>query len=254
VVTASGEWVKPLLLGVLDDRSRLACHVQWYLDETAESLIHGLSQALQKRLLPRMLMTDNGSAMVAAETTQGLSRLGVVHETTLPHSPYQNGKQESFWGQVEGRLLAMLENCRDLTLAILNEATQAWVELEYNRKIHSEIGETPLARYLQGPDVGRESPSSDALRIAFSAEELRTQRRSDGTVSIEGRRFEIPSACSAARKRTLPISIARSAISSACNSLPTTAGQAPRYCARGGRNISTPRCSARCSSWTRPRK
>jgi transposase InsO family protein len=193
VVTSSGEWVKPLLLGVLDDRSRLACHVQWYLDETAESLIHGLSQALQKRLLPRMLMTDNGSAMVAAETTQGLCRLGIVHETTLPHSPYQNGKQESFWGQVEGRLLAMLENCRDLTLAILNEATQAWVELEYNRKIHSEIGETPLARYLRGPDVGRNSPSSDALRIAFSAEELRTQRRSDGTVSIESRRFEIPS-------------------------------------------------------------
>lgn len=35
----SGRWVKPLLLGVIDDRSRLVCHLQWYLDETAESLV-----------------------------------------------------------------------------------------------------------------------------------------------------------------------------------------------------------------------
>ena len=52
--------------------------------------------------------------MTADEVAQGLARLGIVHEMTLAHSPYQNGKQESFWGQVEGRLLAMLENCRDL--------------------------------------------------------------------------------------------------------------------------------------------
>jgi hypothetical protein len=26
----------PMALAVLDDRSRLACHVQWYPDETAE--------------------------------------------------------------------------------------------------------------------------------------------------------------------------------------------------------------------------
>jgi transposase InsO family protein len=194
VLTPAGEWVTPQLLGVLDDRSRLACHVQWYLrDENAEDLVHGLSQAFQKRTLPRALLTDNGPAETAAEVEQGLVRLGVLHETTLAHSPYQNGKQECFWAQVEGRLLAMLENCRDVTLAMLNEATQAWVELEYHRTVHSETGETPLARFLAGPDVGRPSPASELLRLAFMAEEHRTQRKSDGTVSIDGRRFELPS-------------------------------------------------------------
>ena len=193
VLTAAGEWVVPILLGILDDNSRLACHLQWYLAETAENLVHGLSQAIQKRALPRSLMTDNGSAMLAAETQQGLARLGIHHETTLPHSPYQNGKQESFWGQVEGRLLAMLEGCRRLTLAQLNEATQAWVELEYNRATHSEIHESPVQRYLAGRDVSRVSPDSAVLRLAFCAEELRIQRKSDGTVSLEGIRFEVPS-------------------------------------------------------------
>jgi hypothetical protein len=180
------------LLGVLDDRSRLACHLQWYLDETAETLVHGLAQAIQKRALPRALLTDNGAAMVAAEVRQGLETLGIVHETTLPYSPYQNAKQEVFWAQVEHRLLAMLEGDPELTLERLNAATQAWVELEYHRTIHTELGVSPLERYLAGPDVGRPSPSSEELRRVFRAAVDRTQRRSDGTVSLEGRRFEVP--------------------------------------------------------------
>ena len=194
VLVATGEWHKPQLLGVLDDRSRLCCHLQWYLGETAEALIHALSQAFQKRGLPRALLTDNGAAMLAAETTEGLERLGIVHHTTLPYSPEQNGKQESFWGQIEGRLLPMLEGEPELSLELLNTATQAWVEEEYQRKPHSEIRESPLDRYLRGPSVGRPCPSSDALRRAFRTEVSRKQRRSDGTVTVEGIRFEVPAA------------------------------------------------------------
>lgn len=130
VLTRTGVWVKPMLLGVIDDRSRLCCHLQWYLDETAESLVHGLMQAFMKRGLPRALMADNGAAMLADETVSGLAALGIVHQTTLPYSPYQNAKQESFWGRIEGRLMAMLEGEAALTLDLLNQATQAWVEQE----------------------------------------------------------------------------------------------------------------------------
>jgi len=193
VLTRNGTWAKPMLLGVIDDRSRLVCHLQWYLDETAESLVHGLSQAFMKRGLPRALMTDNGAAMLAEETVNGLADLGVVHQTTLPYSPYQNAKQESFWGRVEGRLMAMLEGEASLTLDLLNQATQAWVEQEYHRTLHSELGATPLARYLAGPNVRRECPETAKLTAAFRIEVIRRQRRSDGTVSLGGARFEIPS-------------------------------------------------------------
>ena len=193
VLLPTGQWVYPLLLAISDDRSRLCCHAQWYLAEGAEDLCHGLSQALQKRALPRALMTDNGSAMLAAETTQGLGRLSILHETTLAYSPYQNGKEESFWNQAEGRLLPMLEGVVDLTLDQLNEATLAWVEMEYNRRIHSEIHQTPLQRYLHDKDVGRPCPDTQKLKLAFTTELPRTQRRSDGTLSLEGIRFEVPS-------------------------------------------------------------
>jgi putative transposase len=192
VLTPRGEWHTPLLFGVLDDRSRLACHLQWYLAETAENVAHGLSQAFQKRGLPRSGLSDNGSAMIASEISEGLARLGILHETTLPYSPYQNAKQEAFWGPVEGRLMAMLENVPDLTLAMLNEATQAWAEHDYNRKVHSEIGEAPISRFLAGKDVTRACPDSATLKLAFTKIDHRTQRKSDGTVVIEGRRFEVP--------------------------------------------------------------
>lgn len=192
--TEQGELVTPLALCVIDDHSRLCCHLQWYWWEDTRALVHGFTQALLKRGLPRSLMTDNGSAMTSAEFTQGLSRLGIIHETTLPYSPYQNAKQESFWGTLEGRMMAMLEGQRDLSLDELNAITQAWVEMEYNRKIHSETKQSPVDRFLNGKSVLRTAPETGVITLSFRRDESRSQRRSDGTISILGKRFEIPNA------------------------------------------------------------
>ena len=195
VLHSSGEWVKPLLLAIMDDHSRLVCHLQWYYSEDTECLVHGFCQALQKRALPRSLLSDNGSAMISGEFTRGLLELGIVHHKTLPYSPYQNGKQETFWANVEGRLLAMLENHENLTLRQLNQATQAWVEGDYHHKGNEALkGRTPIDCYLQHHDVGRTCPDSQTLQRAFRKQTKRKQRRSDGTISLEGKRFEVPNA------------------------------------------------------------
>lgn len=195
VLTSAGEWRTPVLFGLIDDRSRVCCHAQWYLDrENTESIVHGLCQGFQKRGLPRALLTDNGAPMLAAETREGLERLSIEHHTTLAHTPEQNGKQEVFWAQVEGRLMAMLEGEKELTLELLNRATQAWIEQEYHRQLHRETQQMPLERWLAGPSVVRPCPPSDELRRVFRVEISRVQRRSDGTVTVEGVRFELPNA------------------------------------------------------------
>jgi putative transposase len=192
VLTRAGAWATPLMLAIIDDHSRLICHLQWYLDETAETLVHGLTQALHKRGLPRALMSDNGSAMQAEEFGAGLHALGILHEPTLPYSPYQNAKQERFWGTLEGRLMAMLEGVAELTLERLNTITQAWVEQDYHRSVHAEIATTPLKRYLDAPNVGRPCPDREQLHRAFRLRAQRRQRRSDGTITLGGKRFEVP--------------------------------------------------------------
>ena len=192
VLTRQGQWVRPQLLAILDDKSRLCCHAQWYLQEDAESFVHGLLQGFLKRGLSRALMTDNGGAETAAEIEEGLAEVGVLHELTLPYSPYQNAKQEVFWVPIETRLLAMLEGVPDLTLEQLNEATQAWIELEYHRRVHSETGQTPLEAFLAAPNVLRDCPAPQQLRHAFRVKVVRMQRRSDGTLTLDGVRFELP--------------------------------------------------------------
>lgn len=198
VLMPDGSYVKPMLLAFLDDHTRLICHVQWYLAEDTERLVHGIIQAILKRGLPREVIHDNGPAMRSAEFLKGLEDLGIGSNPTLAYSPYQNGKQEKFWDTVEGQILAMLERVDPLDLKTLNVATQAWVEGDYHREVHREIKEPPLDRLSRAPSVARPAPPGDDLRYAFTAVVTRNQRRADGTISLDGVRFEVPS-----RLRTL---------------------------------------------------
>lgn len=196
VLNRRGEWITPTALCVIDDHSRLIAHLQWYAaNENTECLVHCVSQALQRRGLPRAIYSDCGAAMTSGEFCAGLHYLGILALNTRPRSAWMNGKQESLWNRVEGRLMAMLDAVPDLTLAQLNEASFAWVEQEYQRTTHRELdGATPLQRFIDGPSVLRECPDSATLRRHFRIEVKRTQRRSDGTISLDGVRFEIPQA------------------------------------------------------------
>ena len=50
-----------------------------------------------------------------------------------------------------------------------------------------------MQRFLNDKDVSRPCPDTEKLKLAFTTEVTRTQRRSDGTLSLAGLRFEIPS-------------------------------------------------------------
>ena len=63
----------------------------------------------------------------------------------------------------------------------------AIAERDYQRCVHAELGYTPMAVYLAADEVGRIAPDSQARAQAF-----REQRRAEGTVSLAGKRFELP--------------------------------------------------------------
>ncbi|WP_031599589.1 integrase catalytic domain-containing protein, partial [Ferrovum myxofaciens] len=83
-----GEWITPIALGVIDDHSRLICHLQWYAHENTECLVHCVSQALKRRGSPRTIYSDNGSAMISGEFTAGLHHLGILALNTRPRSAW----------------------------------------------------------------------------------------------------------------------------------------------------------------------
>ena len=194
VLAPSGLWVTPKLFAALDDHSRLACHAQWYLSESAQTYVHGLQQAFLKSGLPRAIMSDRGSAELAKEVQAGLSDLSILLCPTEACSPHQNGKSEVVWSLVEGQLMAMLEGVEGLTLSTLNDCTVAWFDRIYQRRHHQEIGCSPMERFLQSEDVSRRCPPMADLKAAFRIADTRRQRRSDGTISLQGVRFEVPDA------------------------------------------------------------
>lgn len=194
ILNSKGEYVTPLCVAFIDDKSRLACHAQWYVNETTEVLVHAFIQAVMKRGLPRTFYTDCGAAMRGAEFTTGLEALSVRQERTLPYSPHQNGKQEAFWQPLEGRLMKMIPKNTPLTLDLLNRYTQAWVEQDYNAKEHRETKQAPHERFFSLPSVHRPSPGIEEMRSAFALRVTRSQRQTDGTVTLDGVRFEVPSA------------------------------------------------------------
>ena len=49
-----------------------------------------------------------------------------------------------------------------------------------------------MQRYLSAKSVGRDCPDSATLRGAFRRQVVRRQRRSDGTLTVDGVRFEVP--------------------------------------------------------------
>lgn len=89
--------------------------------------------------------------------------------------------------------MSMLSKVEPLTLETLNYTTQAWSEMEYNRKRHQEINCSPVEKMLEGPDSSRPVPDSEKMTFCFTIQESRIQRKSDGTLQIKGVRFEIPS-------------------------------------------------------------
>ena len=192
VLTESGEFKQPICMAIIDDKSRLVCHAQWFLNETAEVLVHGLCQAIAKRGMPATFYTDNGSAMKAYELITGLEVLAIKKENTLPYAAYQNGKQESFWKPLEGRLLKMLPREKRVTLEVLNAVTQAWVEQDYHMTVHSETKETPLNRFLNEKHVLRPTPAFDDMKKCFRMRTSRKVRKTDGTLTLDGVRFQLP--------------------------------------------------------------
>lgn len=78
-------------------------------------------------------------------------------------------------------------------MIFLNQATQAWVEMEYNKKNHDGISTSPIEKFIGIKNVARPSPSAERLRFFFTSHVTRRQRRSDGTLQIDGVRYEVPS-------------------------------------------------------------
>jgi transposase InsO family protein len=188
-VTHEGGHVQARLIAFIDDASRVCCHGEFFVRENVDTLTKALRSALYKRGVPQALYVDNGSIYTSKEITQICARIGCL----LCHAPLRDGaakgKVERFFRTVREDFLV---RALDLSsIGALNRAFSAWVEDEYNTRVHSTLGMRPIDRF--GLDLARVRflPPSDANDELFFVEEDRTVL-ADNTFSLRGNRFEAP--------------------------------------------------------------
>ncbi|MHB1163895.1 MAG: DDE-type integrase/transposase/recombinase [Candidatus Nanopelagicales bacterium] len=195
------------LFAFLDDHSRLVTGYRFGFAEDTVRLAAALEPALAARGVPGSCYVDNGSAYVDSWLLRACGKLGIrlVHST--PHRPQGRGKIERFFRTVRGQFLVEVAETsaaelagKQLTAAAalleLNALFTAWVEAVYHHQVHSETGQTPLARWNDGWDRTGHGPimaSADALTEAFLWSQMRTVTKT-ATVSLHGNTYQVEAA------------------------------------------------------------
>jgi transposase InsO family protein len=192
-VSMGGRLRKAYLVSLMDDASRLITHSAFCPGETALDIEAVLKQAVLKRGLPVKLVIDNGPAY-RAKTLQGIcARLGIHLVYCRPYAPQGKGKLERWHRTFRNHFLSELDTTRLRDLSDLNARLWAWLESVYHQTPHGGLaGRTPLERYQQDLPRMRTLGTLAAHIDELFQHRVTRQVRQDGTVSYQGRRFEVP--------------------------------------------------------------
>lgn len=186
----AGSTTRPRLLAILDDASRFVVFAFFLLSEAYAGVVHALVEAFLRHGLPLAIYCDNGAAFSARDLALACARLDIALVHTPPYQPQGRGKVERFFGTVRSRFLATVEPDALASINALNAAFAAWLDTDYHRRVHSGIGTTPLARFLDSSRPKR-WVSRHEIELHFHCT-LKRKVRSDSTISVNGVRYEAP--------------------------------------------------------------
>jgi hypothetical protein len=151
---------------------------------------------------------DNGSAFVDAWLTRACAKLGIRLTHSTPGRPQGRGKIERLFGTVNEQFLVEVADTTAADLATegisqaqalldLNRLFRAWVETVYHPRVHSETGQSPLARWADGftrAGTGPQVPTPADLNEAFAWSQYRTVNRRTATVSLLNNTYQVDAA------------------------------------------------------------
>jgi transposase InsO family protein len=181
------------LYAFIDDHSRLLLHGRFSFKGDLPALELVFRRCLQKWGVPTRVYYDNAQVYRSGHMKQVVATLGIHRIVfTRPRRPQGHGKIEALNQYIRSAFLAELSASPHIgrgTLDGLNEAFIAWSDEQYNRKTHSETGQTPLERWRAGVDKVRYADEEE-LRLAFLWREARTPDKT-AIFSLFGDRYQV---------------------------------------------------------------
>lgn len=186
----SREVRKTYLFAWVDDYSRRILHAQYFWDEKLPRMEETFKTMVLRWGIPRKCYLDNGSVYIASQFALILADL---ETKKIHHGPYQawcKGKVEAVMKTIKLDFQSEAQIAGFTTLEELNSALWAWMDVAYNRKVHSSTGEPPADRFLKGlPDDHRRIENLAWFEALFLMRETRTVTKY-GEVKLESNKYK----------------------------------------------------------------
>lgn len=172
------------LIAFIDDASRLICHAEFFEMQNFSALRKVFKDAVLKRGIPKLVYTDNGKIYRSGQMACVCASLGSHLIHTQPYTPRSKGKIERFFLTVRQRFLTTLDINNIKNVDELNIRFWQWLEEDYQRKLHSALGMSPLDFFMS--QASRVKIFSDPL-LLDDYFLLRVERKvkHDGTITLD---------------------------------------------------------------------
>jgi transposase InsO family protein len=190
-VLHEGEVVPTHLCAFIDCHSRALVEGRYYLRQNLDVLIDSLLRAWAVHGAPDEIYVDQAKVYLAKALKAACFALEIrlIHRGSGDAPP--GGLIERFFETAQSQYESEVRAGDILTLEALNRGFSAWCTVAYHRQQHSEIGETPEARFQAGQR--RPIRHVDIQRVAefFLRREIRRVHRDFSDVRLYGRYYRV---------------------------------------------------------------
>jgi len=138
---------KTYLFVWVDDYSRKILSGRYYFDEKLPRMEDTFKRLVLRWGIPLKVYLDNGSVYIARQFAWILGQLGTAKLHHKPYQAYCKGKVEAVNKTIKNDFQGEAARAGFTTIEELNSAFAAWVDLEYNVRIHSQTGQAPDKRF-----------------------------------------------------------------------------------------------------------
>jgi putative transposase len=138
---------KTYLFVWVDDYSRKILSGRYYFDEKLPRMEDTFKRLVLRWGIPAKVYLDNGAVYIAKQFAWILAQLRTAKLHHKPYQAYCKGKVEAVNKTIKNDFQGEAQRAGFLTLEELNSAFTAWVDLEYNVRVHSQTGEAPDKRF-----------------------------------------------------------------------------------------------------------
>ena len=158
-------------IGLIDHGSRLALRLQMLSRRCSWSMLGHLCLAIAQHGKPRKLRTDNEAVFNSWLFNTLLKIVGIQHQTTQKHAPWQNGRIERLFGTLKPLLRQLVIPSGGALQSALNEFRVFYNHARPHQNLH---GLTPAEHFagLRPTDI-RQMPVKEVTQIQALAGLLR---------------------------------------------------------------------------------